>query len=142
MSRYLVFAIVFFYCERCNSQTFPTKRIKGTYNALFAETLWSYKFNPNQTYVYQTSIHFGYSKTKGRYKINGDTIILKAFPAHKQKDPNFFLKSDTLLIQSDTCLIPINSGYEHLLIKNKHQTLYTSKKRDLALPGRPIVREY
>lgn len=123
------------------SQTNSKKNLKGTYVALLAETRWIYQFNLNHTYTYKTIGHFGNSTTKGYYRISQDTIILTAFAREKQSNPNFYFKSDTLILESDTCLIKISTGYEHCLIKNKHDTIYSARRRNMKLQGHPLIIE-
>ena len=124
-----------------NCQKTLPKSLNGTYMALWGETVWSYKFNRDSSYINQTSGHFGDINTKGRYKISNDTVTLTAFPINLQENPNSYFKTDTLIIDSDSCLIDLTTRHEHILRKNDSGVIFESKKRNLELPGRPIVIE-
>ena len=123
------------------AQNYSNTKLKGRYVALLAETRWIYEFNLNDTYTFRTLGHFGNSTTKGFYTITKDTIFLTAFPKEKQNNPDFYFASDALILENDTCLINLSTGHEHLLMKNKNDTIYSSRRRNLKLPGRPLVIE-
>ena len=134
-------AIVFF-SAGAYSQNTGEKEIKGTFVGLWAGTVWSYVFNSDKTYKYQSTGHFGNSLTLGQYRISQDTLILNAFSKSQQRDTNFYFQTDTLIIDSDNCLIDLTTGYEHLRLKEENDTVYASKRRNLKLLGRPVLIEY
>jgi hypothetical protein len=136
----IILILAIFSLSKLYSQVLAAINVTGRYVALWGETIWAYNFNPDNTYVYQTSGHFGNIKTIGKYKISKDTIVLTAFSKDLQEDPNRYFKADTLIIQSDSCLINLQTGYEHLRLK-PNQEIYTSKKRNLKLSGLPIITE-
>jgi hypothetical protein len=139
MKRHYIFWTTVFISLCSYSQSNSTTKIRGTFIALWAETLWSYNFKLDNTYQFETSGHFGNTITKGLYKIIQDTIILTAFPKSQQVDPNTYFINDTLLIDNDNCLIGLHLGYEHIRIKHKNNRIYASKRRNLNLPGRPVI---
>jgi hypothetical protein len=141
LKKYILFPTLLLSLSLTFSQTDSKTKLKGTYIALVAETRWIYEFNLNYTYTFKTIGHFGNSTTKGYYTINQDTIFLTAFTKQKQNNPNFYFESDTLVLEGDTCLIKLSTGYEHLLIKNKNDTIYSSRRRNMRLPGRPLIVE-
>jgi len=128
-----------FFVNNPYAQSVTNKNISGTYASLWAETVWTFNFKSNNTYTYSTRGHFGNGTTLGKYKIKKDTVFLTAFPNQKQKDKNGYAKSDTLLIESVQCLIMFPSGYECLFIKNKKEPIENSKRRNLNVPGRPVI---
>lgn len=136
---------IFFTTIVCLSTTYsqknPTDKIKGEFVSFWAQTIWSYEFSLDNTYKYQTSGHFGNTITTGQYRIYQDTITLTAFPQNQQRDTSVYFKTDTLIIDSNDCLIDLSMGYEHLRVTNKNDAIYSSKKRNLKLPGRPIIIE-
>ena len=141
MKKHFIFLTTIFISLSSYSQSNSKVKIKGTFTALWAETLWSYNFKLDNTYQFKTSGHFGYTITKGLYKIIQDTIILTAFPKRQQVDPNTYFINDPLLIDNDNCLIDLRLGYEHIRIKHKNDRIYASKRRNLNLPGRPVIMD-
>jgi hypothetical protein len=138
MKKHFIFLTTIFISLSSYSQSNSKVKIKGTFTALWAETLWSYTFKLDNKYKFETSGHFGNTITKGLYKIIQDTIFLTAFPQSQQVDPNTYFTTDTLLIDNDNCLIN-HLGYEHIRLKHKNDRIYASKRRDLKLPGRPVM---
>lgn len=104
-------------------------RTKGIYATLWGETIWAYQLYPDNTYLYQTSGHFGFTETIGSYRIVADSIYLTAFPAEKQKDRKSHFIADTLLIISKDTLVDRSTRYEHLWRKDLGGSIYAGKKR-------------
>jgi len=123
------------------SQIECSRYLKGTYVALWGETTWSYTFQSGNTYSYETEGHFGNSKTLGNYNIINDTIFLNAWPKEKQPDTTLYFHVDTLLIYSDSCLLDIPLGYEHISIRDNQSTIFSSKRRNLNIKDRPVIKE-
>lgn len=142
MKKYFtIFVASFCYASTSFPQNSERTKIIGTFAALWAETLCLYEFNLDGTYQYETSGHFGNSVTIGKYRIIHDTIILTASPKSQQRNTSFYFKTDTLIIHNDNCLLDLSLGYEHLRLQTKNDTIYAGKRRNLKLPGRPIIIE-
>lgn len=141
MTKQLVLLVlVIFLCIESYSQSKSYKGLRGTYTSLWADTRWMYDFLSDSTYVYQTSGHFGNVNSKGKYCIVGDTVKLTAYPKELQEDPKFYFKDGFLLIENDSCLINLETGYEHLLRKDGN-VIYASKKRNLKRKGMPVIKQ-
>lgn len=126
MTRHLIAFILFpCYLMGQNQQSKPN----GTYYGLWAETIWTYVFNTNNTFSFKSSGHFGYTNTVGQYSLSGDTIFLKSFPKTRQTDSNFIMLTDTLLTDGDSCIIDLSLGYDYCKLKHNNDIIYQSRQR-------------
>jgi hypothetical protein len=143
-ARVFIFFLAFILCVITLSCT-PRPRIRrvlsGTFTSYWGSTFWSYTFDSSMRYTYKTNGHFGNSTTQGNYLISSDTIYLTPFPKTQQTDSNFYFPGDTLIVHSDTCLLDIHLGYEHILMNPDQKIFHGSKKRDLSTIGRPIKKD-
>jgi len=124
---------------RCKKASKNQKTITGKFVSFWGDTHWIYTFDSLAKYEFVIRGHLGFSTTKGTYRISNNTIYLTAFPKVEQQDSNFYFEKDTLLIESDSCLLGVPLGYEHNLENTTQKIFYESKRRDITKKGYPII---
>ncbi|MBN9296970.1 MAG: hypothetical protein J0I41_08155 [Filimonas sp.] len=141
VKRYCITLLIIFLGEPLLFAQASFGKEESRYVSFWGETKWVYRFGPNYTYENQISGHFGYLTTKGSYKINRDTIILSAYSSKKQPNPKSYIHADTLIIDTDQCLIDKSTGYEYHLQKRGADTFpfHVTRRRNLKLPGRLVI---
>jgi hypothetical protein len=103
----------------------------GKFISWWGDTDWIYTFDSLGKYEFVTRGHFGFSTT--------NTIYLTAFPKSEQPDSNFYIKNDTLLIETNSCLLDVPLGYEYNIEDTTQKVFYESKRRDMTKKGHPII---
>ncbi len=107
----------------------PNKRVKGIYVGWWGTTQWTYIFDTDTTFTFNTAGHFGFTNTVGQYHISGDTLFLISNPKKLQKDTNALILNDTLMIEGDSCIIDLSLGYDYCKSKNNEINIHQSRQR-------------
>jgi hypothetical protein len=104
------------------------QNLKGKYSGYWASTNWDYIFDGKGNFEYVTTGHFGYTNTKGKYEIKGDTVFLKA---KKTRKGTLDVKR-RMLIDKDSCIIDFRM--RHGYCKSRSGQLLNSNKRNFKFP--------
>ncbi|WP_108807449.1 hypothetical protein [Aquimarina spinulae] len=104
------------------------QNLKGNYSGYWASTKWSYIFDGNGNFEYVTTGHFGFTNTKGKYEIKGDTVYLKA----KKTGKGTLDVRRRMLIDKDSCIIDLRMRYDYC--KSRNSEFLNSKKRNFKFP--------
>jgi len=104
-----------------------TKNISCNYYGWWADTRWEYIFSKNNNFIFNTGGHFGNTHTMGIYHFSGDTIFLLPFAKEKQTDSGYLYLKDSLLIEGDSCVIQLSTGYDYC--KGKQRELFIQHSR-------------
>jgi hypothetical protein len=102
--------------------------LAGSYHGSWARTVWSYTFNSDNTYQYETNGHFGNTYTTGKFEILNDTVFLSPYPKEQQRNELYYHHKDTLLIDGDSCLIQISLRYDYCKRKKSDRFIIHSSK--------------
>lgn len=105
------------------------KNITGIYVGWWGTTQWTYIFDKENTFIFNTAGHFGFTNTKGNYHLSGDTIFIKSFPKEQQKGKNFLSLNDTLISDGDSCIIDLAVGYDYCKGTDNKSTIHPSRQR-------------
>ena len=104
------------------------QNLKGNYSGYWASTNWSYIFDGNGNFEYVTTGHFGFTNTKGKYEIKGDTVYLNA----KKTGKGTLGVKRRMLIDKDSCIIDLRMRYDYC--KSRNSELLNSNKRNFKFP--------
>ncbi|TRZ42196.1 hypothetical protein [Robertkochia solimangrovi] len=104
------------------------QNLKGNYSGYWASTNWSYIFDGNGNFEYVTAGHFGFTKSKGKYEIKGDTVYLNA----KKTGIGTLDVKRRMLIEKDSCIIDLIMRYDYC--KSRNSEFLNSNKRNFKFP--------
>lgn len=114
MNKNIIILIVFF----INSNLTFGQNIEKSFLGWWGDTFWEFNFSKNGNYERITSGHFGFTKSKGKYKIENDTI--KIVSGYEDSHGTI---NDKYIIDENDILIDLKLGYGHKRIfdsdKNK-----------------------
>ncbi|MEO6612872.1 MAG: hypothetical protein ABIT05_10325 [Chitinophagaceae bacterium] len=103
--------------------------IRKTFSGWWADTWWIFDFYKDATYNRVSSGHYGFTKVKGNYKINKDTIqLLSGFKNTNGTVNEFYL------IDRDSFLIDLTLLYEYKVTNESNLISFSSRKRYDILP--------
>jgi len=119
--------------------------IQGSFKGSWASTYWDYNFKKDGTFTFKSTGHFGYTITKGKYEIKGDTIVLNAKGERNKVPPALDIRNEKLIIDGDSCVIDYNLRYDYCNAKKSKRTYevekgkfveleYSSRKRNIKFP--------
>tara|TARA_R100001369_G_scaffold82952_1_gene114911 strand:- start:706 stop:1473 length:768 start_codon:yes stop_codon:yes gene_type:complete len=104
------------------------QNLQGNYSGYWASTNWSYIFDGNGHFEYVTTGHFGFTNTKGKYEIKGDTVYLNA----KKTGKGTLDVKRRMLIDKDSCIIDLRMRYDYC--KSRNSEFLNSNKRNFKFP--------
>ena len=104
------------------------QNLNGKYSGFWAMTNWSYEFDGKGNFEYVTAGHFGFTNTKGKYEIKGDTIYLNA----KKTGKGTLDIKERMLIDKDSCIIDLRMRYDYC--KTRDSEFSNSNKRNFRFP--------
>ncbi|WP_179315189.1 hypothetical protein [Winogradskyella undariae] len=104
------------------------QNLQGNYSGYWASTNWSYIFDGNGNFEYVTAGHFGFTNTKGKYEIKGDTVYLNA----KKTGKGTLDDKRRMLIDKDSCIIDLRMRYDYC--KSRNSEFLNSNKRNFKFP--------
>jgi len=104
------------------------QNLNGKYSGSWATTNWYYEFDGKGNFEFITAGHFGFTNTKGKYEIKGDTVYLNA----KKTGKGTLDIKDKMLIDKDSCIIDLHMRYDYC--KSRKSKFLNSNKRNFRFP--------